>query len=350
MRKNLLALAVATLVAAPLAQADSVNVTIYGKIRAGAEAINDVTADSSKGNGFRVVDNASRLGFKGVEDLGDGLMALWQIESGLQVDGDDNKGTEKDGRLNSRNTFVGLKGDFGKVIIGKNDTPYKEMRPFIDPLRDTTAEMSGVFHRGVGQNFHTRQTSTLIYTTPEMGGFEWSLGLAPDEAKTSQKNGIRFSTSLGYKQDAFAVGLAYERRADADASNNAAQALKLVGGYALDLMPAGKTELGLGLEQIKLGSAKRNAFLLSVNQKLGKGNVALTYSKAGASKSGAHDGAQQISLGGGLQLSKRTELVGYFSTIRNDNAGKYNFSSNSLDGLAAGKDPRVVGFGLNHSF
>ena len=89
-----------------LALADSVNVNVYGTLRGGVEWIGK-GANAKGVPAWRVVDNASVLGFKGAEDLGDAWFLLWQAEGTLEADGD------ADGKLNSRNTFVGLKADWG---------------------------------------------------------------------------------------------------------------------------------------------------------------------------------------------------------------------------------------------
>ncbi|MFA5083395.1 MAG: porin, partial [Hydrogenophilaceae bacterium] len=124
MKKSLIALAVAGVFAAPAAFAASANVDVYGIM---SFAIEDTDAD---GVDVAVVDRVSRLGFKGSEDLGGGLKAIWQIESQLNATTNENLGNiyysgGPVGRTALRNTFVGLAGDFGVFVLGRHDTPYK---------------------------------------------------------------------------------------------------------------------------------------------------------------------------------------------------------------------------------
>ncbi|MEB0178335.1 porin, partial [Undibacterium sp. CCC3.4] len=73
--------------------------------------------------------NTSRLGFRGNEDLGGGLKAIWQLEGGVILD----TGTS-DGDLFGRQANVGLQGDFGRIVAGRSySTTYDFILPF-DPL------------------------------------------------------------------------------------------------------------------------------------------------------------------------------------------------------------------------
>ena len=79
MKKSLIALAIASAVSAPAFAATS-NVDIYGKLNFSANFLFD-QADSD--SDIQFTSNSSRIGFKGSEDLGGGLSAIWQIESSL---------------------------------------------------------------------------------------------------------------------------------------------------------------------------------------------------------------------------------------------------------------------------
>ena len=119
MNKKLIAAAIgAAVVAAPAAFAEA---TVYGKIHTDVR-MNDSSVPNS--DNYTVNSNASRLGFKGSEDLGNGLKAIYQIEMQFNSDG----GTAQVGTAGfsaQRNTFVGLSGDWGTAVVGKHDTPAK---------------------------------------------------------------------------------------------------------------------------------------------------------------------------------------------------------------------------------
>lgn len=106
------------------------NVTIYGIMDAGLEYANH--ANAAQQSVTRVTSgrqNTSRFGFRGTEDLGGGLKALFNLEGRLFLDAG-----SSDGVLFKRQANVGRRGDFGRVVLGRSfTTTYDLLLPF-DPL------------------------------------------------------------------------------------------------------------------------------------------------------------------------------------------------------------------------
>lgn len=347
MNKQMIVVAVAGALAASSVMADTVNVNVYGRIRAAGEYINGTGAAAGK-NGqkqMRVVDNSSVLGFKGTEDLGDGLTLLWQAEGQLEADGD------ADGKLNSRNTFISLKNDYGTILAGKNDTPYKQTKKGVTAsiLEDSTAEISAIFgkYNSGAQAFYTRQASTVQYISPVMKGFEFKIGFAPDEAKTATTTKTRVSSSLGYDHEMFYVLAGVENRADAVAADKSAKAMIINGGYKF-----GKDgSVGVGFEKVSSGSDDQKNLFLTANYKFAeKYSLGANFAKAGKAGAIANSGATMISLGANYDFSKRTSVTAYYAQIKNQAAGKYNFGDNAIDQLVTGSTPKVLGLGVTHKF
>ncbi|MGL1833104.1 porin [Rhodocyclaceae bacterium SMB388] len=117
MQKKLIALAIAGMVAAPVAMAQS-NVTVYGvvdaAVAAGSQGSEDFTGVVSG------ILAGSRIGFRGTEDLGNGLKAVFVLEYGLNIDENQGIGT---GGLRARQQLVGLSGDWGTVALGRQYAP-----------------------------------------------------------------------------------------------------------------------------------------------------------------------------------------------------------------------------------
>ena len=167
MNKSLIALAVAGVFASSAAMAD---VSIYGQANVSYDVIkNDVNRDSSG-----VGSNASRIGFKGSEDLGGGLSAIWQIENQIAIGagqgGTDSPGS--DSRLAFRDTFAGLKFDqAGTVRLGRFDTPYKLSTRNMDMFQNTIADNRSLM--GIGHDVRTNNTvgfNTLNYSGFSLAG------------------------------------------------------------------------------------------------------------------------------------------------------------------------------------
>ena len=135
MNKKLVALAVAGVLSAPLAaQAQTANVTLYGRLNLDVEAVETRIADGSKPKLYRVSSNSSRLGVRGTESLGGGLNAIFQLES--SISGDAGGGT-----LAGRETFVGLQGGWGTVKIGNFLAPYDDIHPIFGNVPTLTTSI-----------------------------------------------------------------------------------------------------------------------------------------------------------------------------------------------------------------
>ncbi|HWR75668.1 MAG TPA: porin [Thiobacillus sp.] len=165
MKKSLIALAVAGVVSAP-AFAATANVDVYGKLHMAVSLVDD---QPSSINDVQISSNASRIGFKGAEDLGGGLSAIWQIESGVSLD-------EQNGTFASRNSFVGVKGGFGTVLLGNHDTPLKLVGRAVDLFGDTIADSRNVMNGGSD----TRAKNAAVYMSPSFSGLSFAAAYLTD--------------------------------------------------------------------------------------------------------------------------------------------------------------------------
>ncbi|WP_178863582.1 porin [Thiomicrorhabdus cannonii] len=158
MKKNIIALAIASAIAAPVAMADAP--TVYGQI--------NVSMDSAKDMGQFTSDRDSRVGVKGSEDLGNGLKAVYQMEFGVSV------GNAY--AMSGRNAVVGLGGSFGTVLLGRHDSPLK-MSQAKDLFGDATYADMGkkqlMGQLGYGKkNGEIRFDNVVAYVSPEFAGIK----------------------------------------------------------------------------------------------------------------------------------------------------------------------------------
>jgi predicted porin len=183
MKKSILAVAVAAVMAAPaVAFADA---TVYGNVHLSLNAAdNDIDGAD---NNLSVSSNTSALGLKGSEDLGDGLKAIYKVEFGVTIGPKPTTNPDKNflsgsesavGGLTGRDQFVGLQGGMGTIKFGTMSSNYKQMGGKVDPLYRTPLEGRGFLgtqsdrlHGGRGMN-RGRQTHTAQYTSPKMGGIQ----------------------------------------------------------------------------------------------------------------------------------------------------------------------------------
>jgi len=163
MNKKLLTLAIgAALASAPMFAANAA-LTAYGKLNVGVATIdNDNGTATQRDNTIVVTDDASRLGFKGEEDLGGGLKGLYMFEMTIDVD--------NGGFGAARDTFVGLGSNFGTLRIGQYNTAYKGVSIPTEIFGDTIADFTANNFSG-----ETRQQNNIGYTSPKFGGFSFGL-------------------------------------------------------------------------------------------------------------------------------------------------------------------------------
>lgn len=158
MKKNIIALAVAAAISAPVAMAGAP--TIYGKL--------NVNAEFANGSDMNINDTASRFGVKGSEDLGNGLKAVYKIEFDVDLAGATKDGSGK-GTLTARNQYAGLKGGFGTVLMGRHDTPEK-MSQASDLFNDGTGDLGNDRMDGGIQVNESRVGDVIAYVSPSFSG------------------------------------------------------------------------------------------------------------------------------------------------------------------------------------
>ena len=365
MKKSLIALAVAGVVAAP-AFASTSNVDVYGQVRMSIDSVKagDIAAGGNN-DGWTMTDRVSRIGFKGAEDLGGGMKGIWQIESGLTVDG-----AGALGGAALRNTFVGLAGGFGTVVLGRHDTPYK-LAGSADLFGDTAADSQGAGFGIIGRNgFDTRAPATLAYITPDFSGFHAAAAIVAGEenvggagAATAAVNNARglmdvyslagiykngpLNASIGYEKANAKVGIA---AAPAGTVAAAIDALKLNVGYTM-----GDIKLGYTYErsddQNFTGAANPQksdkGHLLSAAYGMGPITLKALYGKFDDQANLLADPANDLTrwaLGADYALSKRT---GVYALYADDN---YKLVNERTQNGAVRRDTKTLSVGINHSF
>ena len=321
MKKSLLAVALLGAFAG-VAHAQTA-VQIYGTVDAGMIKRTDQTlAIGKRAN--------NTLGFKGTEDLGNGLKALFQLEIRYEPD----SGTIEQGAngvqrpLFQGQSRVGLQGDFGMVRLGRGLTAFQETSTAFEPFHgvpspagfQTDLTVAGYTSDPLGLvgNSTNRFSNALFYNSPEFSGFQINTTIATKEANNNAPFVGRgsaafpqfpanweapvnpFSVSGTYKNGPVAAMLAYERNAvehklmSAAASLMVTPELKLMGSYTRQ-----------DRFTTTVANPKTKAWVLGANYTMGPGKFLAGYGQKtpdGVAKT------KQVSLGYEYSLSKRTYL------------------------------------------
>lgn len=150
------------------------SVTIYGILDAGIMYTNNVSKNGSSGHLFQATSgniNGSRFGFRGTEDLGNGLKAIFVLENGFNIQ---NGKENQDGRLFGRQAYVGLSGnEYGTMSLGRQ---YDFMTDFLEPLTSIAGTFgdTGFIHPFDNDNLdHSERFNNVVkYTSVLFSGFK----------------------------------------------------------------------------------------------------------------------------------------------------------------------------------
>ncbi|EHR70009.1 outer membrane protein (porin) [Burkholderiales bacterium JOSHI_001] len=351
MKKSLLALAVLGAFAG-VASAQS-SVTLFGIVDVAAQNANA----TGKGSTQKLVSGSnatSRLGFRGVEDIGGGLKAGFWLEGGMNVDNGTNTGFNF-----TRRSTVSLMGGFGEVRLGRDYTPTFLNVTQFDPFGTNGVGNAFNVARNVNTNngaFLTaaaaaagtaptwvRADNSIAYLLPsDLGGLYGQVMIAaPEGVNTGKYQGAR----IGYGAGPINVAVAFsQQNASAPKFKTTNLGLSYDLGVAKLMFQYAQEKNGLGTALPTL-NAKETRLLLGAVVPVGSGEFKASWTRSDQANS--TNDAKQIALGYVHNLSKRTALYTHYSQLTNK--GALSLSNTTVTPTAGGK---AKGFevGVRHSF
>ncbi|GAB6041197.1 porin [Endothiovibrio diazotrophicus] len=327
MQKKFIALAIAGVLAAPVAaSADTANVTVYGKAHM---SIDHVDTGNSM---WDVRSRASRLGFKGTEDLGDGLKAVYQMEFGVEMADRNNDINDGDrGSLSQRNTFIGLAGDWGTFVVGRHDTPFKISTGKLDLFGDEAADYNDTLGF-----IDARADNAVAYISPSMSGLTLAAAMVPAGTSTvfgganANADGLAEAISVAamYGNGPLYAALAYETYdQDVITSTSATPDLDMWRfgiGYSMDAF-----KVGFVYENEDVG-ADFDIYQLSAAYKFGNNVVKGMYGETDGNALGTIGKGDSWGIGLDHHFSKRTKVYAQYVEIDPDAAGVSNTDTFSV--------------------
>jgi predicted porin len=355
---------------------------------------------------FAMDPSTSNIGFRGGVDLVKNLAVVWQIESGVPIEGAPAANT-----IASRNTELGLTGSWGTLFFGNWDTPYKwNSNQIVSPIRaGFIADFNGILHGpGFGVNpvttqpgraaalsdaaFYRRVGNTVQYWTPIMSGFNARVSYGANEGRTARAgmtppiNPSIFSANFAYDTGPIRLRYAYELHKDyfgmtplggSAFSNSNKKSLdqghEVIAQYT-HAAPGHDTRI-LGIFEFLSYSSEdktappamgaipakeysRSAFFGLIEQALGKHRLWASFGLAldGSCKLVNDDtctakglGANEAVLGYIYRFSRNTDFFATAFRLTNSKSGQYTIAN--LQGTAApGADAEVFAIGMVHQF
>jgi predicted porin len=334
MKKSLLALTVLSAFAG--AASAQTSVTVYGIVDAGLvfERGGAAGSVSKLGSG---VQSGTRLGFKGSEDLGGGLSAKFQLETGIAAD---TGGFNQGGLAFGRQSWVGLAGNFGQVSLGRQYTPLFIALDSIDPFGTGLAGASNNLMSTAG----TRMNNTVNYTTNNLSGFTGTAAYGFGEVAGDTAASRQIGLSGSYANGPAAAVLAYHNTNNATATGSTKNTL--LGGT----WNFGPVTGHLGFEWNKADSGSVDTVdstdvLIGASVPVGAGSFLASYIRKN-DKLAANSDANQVAVGYTYALSKRTNFYTSYARISNKNGAAYTVG-NATEG---GSGDKAFNVGLRHKF
>lgn len=357
MQKKIIAVAVAAL-ASGAAFAQS-NVTIYGVADAyygHATADNKSSQNTINSGGW----SGSRLGFKGTEDLGEGLKVLVTLEYGLNIDDTSGIGVTSAGAGNARQQFVGLAGSFGTVVLGRRQSVGYVFEDTTNALHGTafnplqTVVKAANFGEALIDS-SSRLNNTVSYVSPKMSGFTFAYDHSrntesANTAATKEDDSANLM-SLTYGNGPLTLSAIYTKLTkDSTAANDDVKELGFGGSYDFRVLKLYGT-----YQTAAVGSATKNkAWQLSgVIPVSATGNVVVEVAGNKIDSTAASDDSKSYALFYQHNLSKRTMAYTGYQRVSNDNAASAGTALNTAanGGLpTAGGSAGLLVLGMRHTF
>ena len=441
MQKKIIALAVAGLSTAAIAQT---NVTIYGVADVSAQGTNmgkgSAVGTAAQGGAFNLKNNSSLIGFKGTEALGNGVNALFQIETNVNMTGQSSgqgvaANTSNSNFSSLRDTYVGVSSKYGTALAGYLSTPFRSTLTSFDVMPGATGDgrienlmggmrMSGSSMGGMGLAANTGymaanssvRATAIAYAMPTLYGFNGSIaytgsdrngstnqttiGPVTENAKgtslTSQTNAApqsALSLNLGWTGYGVNIAGAFQQAkvnnsftyVSSEAVTGATLPSYVPVSTPMTLNAQGLTSYLIGASYTGLpglkasvvynrntlgtnqpngdsllsGASKisNNAIYAGVSYRFGNNEPRLSYQNV-SNASGANgnlytgqNGANQWTANWGYYLSKRTQVYGIISGLKNNANANYGMASGGTGLQAtAGQTFVTYGAGLRTNF
>jgi predicted porin len=352
--------AVSSFAAAAPAHAQS-NVTIYGSLDAGVAWVDNVNGSSASR-----VDQGTmqpdRFGFRGTEELGGGLKALFHLEGGFATD---TGNLINANRLFNRLAIVGLSGDFGTVALGNMP----------DLVFDYAGKVSNGFQLTNFYLFHPGNLDTLAntwqfnnavrYTSPAFNGLTVSAMVGAGEQPGDSGKNRNVSAGANYLNGPVRLALAYSRQADRAAGyaggylatlnlGNAATVFDSLttwaagGGYTVGNWRLNALYTQSTVDLPATSFTQRNVDLGAAWRYGARSTLNLGYTRTRLSRSVEDAKYDQASVSHVLAFSKRTEF--YVQAAYQKAGGSASFAFQNNAGASSDDSQLITTIGMHHSF
>jgi predicted porin len=326
MKKKLLAVAVGATLAASAGISQAADVKVYGKAHVSWDYnMTDAAADPTD---FSFVsDNSSRFGVKAVEDLGGGTKALFQVEIATRTD-------TATALSSNRNSYAGLSTNFGTIMLGKYDSPFKDVGRIADQFNERIGDARNVIgNGGAGSSvsWDRRVPNMARYVSPSFGGVTITGQYSSGDSTTAggSNNGEQGSANVVWQAGGAKIGAAYNVQSTASGTESFESGYRIAGTYKFGMFMVGALYEGLS-DILGVSGADRSAYGVSGSVTLAEKHVikAQYFVADSISAAALQGGGSLYAIGYDYKFSKTaTGYVVYAGASNDSNTARYTPSS-----------------------
>ncbi|MCC6302944.1 MAG: porin [Gammaproteobacteria bacterium] len=308
---------------------------------------NDIPGESSN---FSLSSNASLLGLRGQHDIDSNLSLVWQLAQEYRAD-------SGGGAFATHDTFAGFRSrDYGTLLFGYHDTPFKTLESRWSVLGGTVAEsrsLLGASSDGA-VNMNQRAQNALLYINTfrglEVQGMYATDAQDIDAEDVDDNDNDLFSIAAWYTLGALELSAGYESWSELAGSD--AKGLRLAASHPVTR----DGKLGLIFERISsddVPGLERNVFGINGALRAGNNTFEAQVLIADDSDAAGDGSAIKVGLGARRQLDAQTEIYAALSLTRNDDGAQYKAAAgdhgDEIDTVPGG-DPSALSIGFRFSF
>jgi predicted porin len=365
LNRTLLATAVASACALPaLAQAQTQvlpGLTIYGRVNVSYERIetknSSNTALQPNESNWDLVDNSSRIGFRGRKELTPGLFGHFQIESRVRLD---SGGTQDTAFLSSRDSYAGLEGGWGNIRFGRTIGPvYYATYDYISMHNHDTGTSADALLAPTIFGNQGFMNDTLWYTSPKLAG-AFTVDLVHSLLGATRVPGLSQPRYLGvvgaYDRGPLHAAVSYAQTENTNdlggGKANNDRAYTIGGLYDFKAFVLGALYERADSDLL-VGDVSRNYWRVSGMMPVGKHEFHLNFGTVNGRTDAdlGSDGAKQWTIGYNYNITKETKVYGFYTRVDNDSNGNYGAGNVFPNTVAVnGVDVSSIAVGVRHNF
>ncbi len=277
--------------------------SVYGRAHLGIQ-----NSDDGSNSELSVESYASRFGVKGSHKINDSLEAVakfeWEVAPSEQ-----NKDGDKDENIKARSQYVGVKGNFGQLVIGRVDTAVKKSQGKIDYLNDFNADIKSLF------NAENRLGDSIQYTSPKFGQVQFMANyIAEDNSKQDGDAGFSIAAMLGdskLKKTPYYVSIGHDSDvAGFDTLRMTAQGK--MGDFVLGAMWQDSEDVDTGIDG--------DGYMVNLSYKISDYKLFAQYQDSDMPFGKLKDSGKSTSVGLERKLTKQVRMYAWYSSMSLDNS------------------------------